>query len=278
MNMQFNQRVLLVFISLSLFAHFSVYSNDAGMTMYEKGMTFYSNGKYLEALYFFSELISEEYSSFSGDAYFWSAKSYLAAGNIEKAEQNFEFFLLNFPQNANYNEGFYYKGRILFVQKEYEKSLELFNRFIRSNPFSPFTSNAYYWIGDCLYNTGHFDEALNVFKKVVSDYPSGFKKEAAQYKISLIDYRFREEELHRLIRWSHEETMRTLEDYRNREKNYLQTIEAYQKRIIEIDSGNSEISEEALKRLSDAAEQLEDYLDNLKETESRMENDENNSE
>ena len=278
MNLQFNQKVFLVFISFFLFSHLSVYSNESGMTMYEKGKTYYSNGKYLEALYFFNELISEEYSDFSGDAYFWSAKSYLATGEIDSAEKNLEFFLLNFPRNSNYNEGFYYKGRILFIQKEYEKSLELFNRFIRSNPFSPFTSNAYYWIGDCLYNTGHFEEALDVFKKVVTDYPSGFKKEAAQYKISLIDYRFREEELLRLIRWSHEESMRTLEDYRNREKNYLQTIEAYQKRIIEIDSGNSEISEEALRRLNDAAGQLEDYLDNLKETESATENDENISE
>jgi len=274
MNLQFKQKILIIFISLSIFSQISLFSEEAGMTLFEKGKIYYSNGKYLEALYFFNELIDENLADYSGDAYFWSAKSYLAAGEIENAEKNLEYFLLNFPRNPSYSEGFYYKGRILYIQKEYEKSLELFNRFIRSNPFSPFVSNAYFWIGDCLYNTGHFDEALDVYKKVVNDYPSGYKLEAAQYKISLIEYRFREEELLRLIRWSHEESMRTIEDHRNREKNYLQTIEAYQKRIIEMEGGNSEVSEETFKRLNEAAQKLEDYLQNLKNSSSGSEDDE----
>lgn len=278
MNREINQKVYFIIISLSLLLHFNVYSDSAGKAMYDKGKSYYTNGKYLEALYFFNEIISQGDSDLSGDAYFWSAKSYLATGEVENAERNLEYFLLNFPQNDFYNEGFYYKARILFMQKEYDKSLELFNRFIRSNPFSPFTANAYYWIGDCLYSTGHFEQALEVFKKVISDYPSGYKTEAAQYKISLIDYRFREQELLRLIKWSHEESMRTFEEYRNREKNYLLTIEAYQKRIIEIDGGHSEISEDSINRLNNAADQLEAYLEKVKQQDFSVENNENISE
>lgn len=269
----YKKKYLLIFLIFTIL-FLTDLTADSGSSLFDNGKTYYSNGKYLEALYFFRELISEEYSDFIGDAYFWSAKSYLAAGDIDNAGINLEYFLLNFPRNANYNEGFYYKGRILFIQKEYEKSLELFNRFIRSNPFSPFTSNAYYWIGDCLYNTGNFDEALDVYEKVVREYPSSFKFEASQYKISLIDYRFREEELLRLIRWSHEESMRTIEDYRNREKSYLLTIDAYQKRIIEMESGETEIGVETLKRLNDAADQLENYLSTLKTDNESVSNEE----
>lgn len=253
-------------------------ADNSGNALLEKGKTYYSNGKYLEALYFFNELIDEGYSDYIGDAYFWSAKSYLAVGDVASAEVNLEYFLLSYPRNLNYNEGFYFKGRILFMQKEYEKSLQLFNRFIRSNPFSPFTSNAYYWIGDCLYNTGNFDEALSVFEKVVKDYPTSYKFEAAQYKISLIDYRFREDELLRLIRWSHEESMRTIEDYRNREKSYLQTIEAYQNKIIQMESGNTGTDEITLKRLNDAAQKLEDYLSGLQNPTTESETNEVTSE
>jgi TolA-binding protein len=243
-------------------------ADESGNALFEKGKVYYSNAKYLEALYFFNEIINEEYNDYLADAYFWSAKSYLAVNEIDNAVINLEHFLLNYPRNPNYNEGFYYKGRILFMQNEFEKSLELFNRFIRSNPFSPFVSNAYYWIGECLYHTGNFDEALKVYKKVVEEYPSSFKLEASQYKISLIDYRFREEELLRLIRWSHEESLRTIEDYRNREKNYLQTISAYQQRIIEMENGKPGMSPETVNRLNDAVLKLENYLNELKNVES----------
>lgn len=255
-----------VFLFL-FFAIFSNFANDLERNLLDKGKTYYSSGKYLEALYFFNEVIENVSSEYSGDAWFWAAKSYLASGDMINAEKTLEYFLLNYPRNNNFSEGHYYKGRVLYMQKEYDKAIELFNIFIRSSPFSPFVSNAYYWIGESLYSTGNFDEALEIFKKVVADYPASYKFEAAQYKISLIDFRYREEELLRLIRWSHEESIKTIEEYRSREENYLQTIKAYQQRIIEMESGVSDIDSEALKRLTEAAQKLEDYLSDLKDSE-----------
>lgn len=273
MFLHFKKKLIFLIVIL---IHVSVLSaDDSGSALFEKGKSYYGNAKYMEALYFFNEIINEQYSDNVADAYFWSAKSYLAAGEVDNAIIKLEYFLLNYPGNKNYNEGFYYKGRILFMQKEYDKSLELFNRFIRSNPFSPFVSNAYFWIGECLYNTGNFDEAQEVYQKIVSEYPSSFKLEAAQYKLLLIDSRSREEELLRLIRWSHEESMRTIEDYRNRENNYLLTIEAYQKRILEMERGETAFGEETLERLNNAAKELEDYLRVQKEADNGILIDEN---
>lgn len=271
MHVERSIRFLFLAILVSALSNVTLLAVDASATLFDKGKTYYSNGKYIEALYFFNELIEAESEEYKGDAWFWSAKSYLASGEIDNAEKNLEYFLLNYPRNLNYSEAYYYKGRILFIQKEYDKAIELFNSFIRSSPFSPFASNAYYWIGDCLYSTGYFDEALEMYRKVVSDYPSSYKLEAAQYKISLIDFRFREEELLRLIRWSHEESIRTIEEYRNREKNYLQTIDAYQKRIIEMESGKTGVDSASLERLVDAAEKLEEYLEELKTEASQSE-------
>ncbi|MBB6478802.1 tetratricopeptide repeat protein [Spirochaeta isovalerica] len=262
----------ILFLFFLTIVTFSIFPSEEDRILFEKGKTYYGNGKYLEALYFFNELIDSGSEQYAGDAWFWTAKSYMAAGELEDAKNSLEFFLLNYPRNNNYSEGYYYKGRLLFLEKDYDKSVDLFNRFIRSSPFSPFVSNAYYWIGECLYNTGNFDEALAMFKKVVSDYPASYKFEASNYKISLIDFRFREEELLQLIRWSHEESLKELEEYRNREKNYLQTIKAYQERIIDMESGSSGADSQTLERLSEAALKLENYLESLQAKELSGEN------
>lgn len=263
--MQYKHSMLRYLFILAIFTGSLVclQADDSASVMFDKGKTYYANGKYLEALYFFNELIKDNSTEYLGDAWFWSSKSYLASGDIENAEKNLEYFLLNFPRNSNYNEGFYYKGRILFIEKEYEKAIELFNRFIRTNPFSPFVSNSYFWIGECLYNTGHFNEARQMYEKVVTDYKSSYKFEASQYKIELIDLRSREEELLQLIRWSHEESTKTIEEYKNREKSYLQTISAYQKKLQDLESAQAENENKALNRLNAAAQKLEDYLKNL---------------
>lgn len=257
------RKKIFILYLLVLSTVYPLFSSEEDRVLFEKGQTYYSNGKYLEALYFFNELIDGGSSEYEGDSWFWAAKSYMAAGELENAKNSLEYFLLNYPRNSNYSEGYYYKGRLLYLEEEYSKSLDLFNRFIRSSPFSPFVSNAYYWIGECLYSTGNFDEALEMFKKVVNDYPASYKFEASNYKISLIDFRFREKELLQLIRWSHEESLRELEEYRNREKNYLQTIKAYQERIIDLESGSSSADSQTLERLSDAALKLKNYLEKL---------------
>ena len=57
------------------------------------------------------------------------------------------------------------------------------------------------------------------------------KVEAAQYKVSLIQLTQKEVELARLLKWSHEEFLKSTEDFQSRERTYQQAIEAYQKRL-----------------------------------------------
>jgi hypothetical protein len=55
--------------------------------------------------------------------------------------------------------------------------------------------------------------------------------EAASYRLSLLEFKKREEELLRLLKWSHEEFLRTVEEYQRREKAYDQALTAYQQRV-----------------------------------------------
>ena len=82
-----------------------------------------------------------------------------------------------------------------------------------------------------MYGLGRLDDALAVYQKIVADYPTSVKVEAAQYKVSLIQLSKKEVELSKLLKWSHEEFLKSVEEYQNREKAYVQAIEAYQKRL-----------------------------------------------
>ena len=96
---------------------------------------------------------------------------------------------------------------------------------------SAFVSSAWFWVGESLYGLGQLDDALAAYQKIVTDFPTSVKLEAAQYKVSLIQLSRREVELSKLLKWSHEDFLKSVEEYQNREKAYVQAIEAYQKRL-----------------------------------------------
>jgi len=113
-----------------------------------------------------------------------------------------------------------------------------FNKHIEN----PIVDNAgraasYYWIGETLFAMGRMDGAANAFSTVVEKYPYSIKYEAASYRLDLITQKKIEEELLTILRWSHEESLRSLEDYQGRERIYNQAISAYEKRIEAILAG-----------------------------------------
>jgi len=166
-----------------------------------------------------------------GEAYFWLTKSYLALDTLEDGERSLELFLSNYPNHLRFAEAFYEKGRLLYRQEDYENAIQVLQSFLERYPDSEFVPNAYFWTGESLYALGQLDDALLVFKKVVDAYPSSFKIEAARYRIALIEFKKRENELLKLLKWSHEESLRTIEGFQRRETTYEQAIAAYQKKL-----------------------------------------------
>jgi hypothetical protein len=70
-----------------------------------------------------------------------------------------------------------------------------------------------------------------MFSTVVSQYPTSFRVEAAKYRISTIELKYREEELLKLLKWSHEEYLKALEEFKRRETTYEEAITAFQRKI-----------------------------------------------
>ncbi len=250
---------------------FYLAAQNSGEMLLSRAKTTFGQGMYDEALRLFRNVIlNSDYSEYHGESYFWIAKSYMALGQYENASENLEFFLSEYPDSAYYEEGLYQRGRLHFLQGNYESAIQILEDFITGYPKSSYAANAHFWIGESLYALGHFDEALELFETVVSNYPRSFKIEAARYRVSLIELKEREQELLKLLRWSHEEYLRALEQFDRKEREYEQAIIAYQKKIREYEAGGSEDPQVASlqQQVTDLQRVVESYKNRIARLES----------
>lgn len=229
---------LSISLCLVLVAALATAQTTTPQSILQKGMQEYQQAKYQAALQDFRDIIlNPQFSAVHGDAYYWVSLSYIALNKLPDAEKNLEYFLLNFKDNSYVPEGYYQKGRLLYLQKEYQKSIQVLYTFVTSYKDNPYVGNAYYWIGESLYRLGHFAEAKKVFEAVISKYPTSFKVEAARYRLSLIDLKQRELELMKLLRWSNENALKAEEQFNQRQTVYEQAIIAYQRKIARLEAG-----------------------------------------
>lgn len=226
---------------LLCFSAEAISAQNSGEIAIDRAKTTFGQGLYDESLRLFRNIIlNSEFSDYHGESYFWIAKSYMALNQYENASENLEFFLSEYPENDYFQEGLYQRGRLYFLQGEYETSIRILEDFVEKYPNSFFVANSYFWIGESLYALGHFDKALELFEIVVSNYPTSFKIEAARYRISLIELKERERELLKLLKWSHEEYLRALEQFDRKEREYEQAIVVYQRKLREYETQSSE--------------------------------------
>lgn len=242
---------LTVFLCLALPflpAESSRHSNDI-----TDGIELFSDGQYDKAIQFLRTFLQNPPDDTQkAAAYLLLAKSYIAIGALDEAERNLEYYISNYPRAAERQEALYQKGRLLFMQEDFENSLQSLQSFLTTYPKSTFVPSAWFWIGESLYGLGRLDEAQSAYRKILTDFPSSVKVEAAQYKVSLIQLTQKEVELARLLRWSHEEFLKSTDEFRAREKTYQQAIEAYQKRL----AGTGATEDEHQKTLAELRQAL----------------------
>lgn len=227
----------VVLIGIGLFCIVALF----GTTSLEDGIEKYREGLYTQALLDFRDVITDpEMASYHGEGYFWMGKTYIALSMYDDAEQNIEYFLLNYKESHYYPEGMYQKGRLLFLQDDYENSIQMFYNFLNQYPKTPFTANSFFWIGESLFLLGQLDEAYRMFSLIVDRYPDNYKYEAARYRVALIDLYDREGELLTLLKISHEEYLKTLEDFQKKERTYEQALLSYQRKIADLSNTDSE--------------------------------------
>jgi TolA-binding protein len=198
----------------------------------EQGLKYFEKADFNAALSVFQGIILDaKAKARHPEAVYWSALSYVGLKDYENADRSIGMFLASYTTSRLLPDAQYQQGRIAFLRQDYERALKDFQVFIDANPTSDLYSSALFWAAECMFQLGRLEQAERVFLSVVRDYPVSVKKEAANYRLGLIDLKYREEELLKLLKWSHEESLRIIEEYQRREKTYEQAINAYQKQL-----------------------------------------------
>ncbi len=226
-----------------------------------RGVELYGEGKWHDAVLELKRaaaaLTSKDETS---EAAYWIALAEIGAGEYEAAARDLDALITADPMGKRTNEAAYQKGRAFFHLGRYDDAIVTFKTYSDLAVDDQRKSAAAFWIGECLYALGRLDDARSVFSLIVERYPTSLKYEAAYYRVALIDQKAIETELLKLLKWSHEESLRTVEEYQRRERSYEQAIVAYQKRIAEmlkdgrladLENENKELAEQlAAARLS----------------------------
>jgi len=227
----------------------------------EKARKLFKDEKYEEAIILFREIVlSSGNDKLKQEAYFWLAKAYMNSDKYKLAESNLEYYLANYKnEGLNYPEAFYQKGRLLFLQEQYQEATEQLNMFINQYPKNPLVSNAYYWIGESLYALGQFEDSIYIFNFIVNNFPNSNKKEASIYKLRLIEHKKSELVLQNLLKWSYEQYISSLNQFKIKEKSLQQAIDMYEK------SGKTISNEdkEKMSKLAEENEELKTKISNL---------------
>ncbi len=229
-----------------------------GQENIRRGIELFKESRFPAALEAFKTVLAEpSLGPFHGDAFFWTAKADAALGRYGEASRNLEHFLKNFPENPYIPEGKYEKGRLLHLQGEHEGAIIVLEEFLSRYPESEYAPNAYYWMGEALFALGDLKNAERMFSTVSLRYPGSFRAEAAGYRLALLGLRYREEELLKLLKWSHEEHLKALEDSQKNEIAYAESLKAYQRKLsaLEVRDSDGEVL-----RLTEKVRSLEEQL------------------
>jgi len=199
-----------------------------GYVRLRRGLDFYEQGRWREAVAELRRAQAEAIDpELKAEALYWIALSEISAKDYAGAVQDMDRLELTAPESRRLQEVPYHKGRALYYLGRYEEALLLLKMYADSiGGIAPAGSDgaarksaALYWIGECLYAMGQLENSRDIFTLIIERYPSSIKFEAANYRIALINQKMIESELLGLIQWSHEESLKTMEEYSQASQN-----------------------------------------------------------
>ncbi|MDR0758731.1 MAG: tetratricopeptide repeat protein [Treponema sp.] len=233
----------------------------------QNGINLYGRGLWPEAVIELRRYQAEAPDAVQrAEALYWIALSEMGAGEYEAAVKDMDELDRISRGDPRYVEIPYHRGRAYYYLGRYDEALVILKAYTDSLTFETTEDEArmpaaLYWMGECLYSLGQLDAAQNIFTAIMNEYPYSVKYEAASYRVALVSQKKIEAELLSILKWTHEESLKTVEEYQRRERSYDQAIIAYQKRIADMLKEN---------HLSDLENANADYRRRLEEAEARI--------
>jgi TolA-binding protein len=239
-------------------------SNSEFARRFQNGSALYGFSRFQEAAIEFRR--AQESATNTGDwsrSTYWVIISQLAYSDFGSALRDMDELQRTAPNSTYARDMIYHRARVYYNQGFFEDALSLFNRYNTSTSdtdqeTAARRAAAFFWMGECLYAMGQLDEAEKFYAWVIGKYPYSPKIEAAAYRVDLIKQKKIEYELLALLQWSHEESLKTSEDYQRTLRTYEHTLNVYQRRISELTStGNISIPGEIEEPLPEIIKEVE---------------------
>jgi len=242
---------------------------------YQNGIQLYKLARYQEAAIEFRR--AQEIASTANDksaALYWVILSQLAYSDFGSAVRDMEELSRIAPNSPYTRDMLYHRGRVYYNQGYFEEALYFLNRYNQSTTDADKQSAdrraaSFFWMGECLYSMGQFEEAEKFYAWVVARYADSPKVEAASYRLDLIKQKKIEFELLALLQWSHEESLRTSEDYQKTLRTYEYTLNMYQRRIAELSNTENTIQNMNKQEFMPSGDPKQ-TIDNVPTTESKV--------
>ena len=220
---------MLVFVLLALIltSHAFAQSHAAPQEeLLRRGIALYSIGRFNDAAAIL------QLAGPVPEALYWLSLSEISMEQYNKALSTLDELDRSDHEKIWSEETPYHRGRCLFYLGRHEEALIILGHYANTLDNTDARKAAvFYWMGESLFALGWLDNAADAFLLIVENYPHSVKFEAASYRLNLISQKRIEAELLALLRWSHEESIKSLEEFQQRERQYEQAIEAYRQRI-----------------------------------------------
>lgn len=243
-----------------------------------RGIELFAQGRYAESVPLFDGLFLDAGAAeLRAEGAYWSAMAQLALGDARAADRAIDLFLANFPAHPRVAELSYQRGRVAYLLEDYERAVQALNAYLAADPDGEYAGAALFWAAESLYALGRLPEADKLYRGMLERFPDHVKAEAARYRVALVQFKYREDELLTLLKWSHEESLRVVEEFQRRERAYEQALAVYQRRYGEVKTGTAQaqlsLEEElaGLKRsMDDLATQLRSKDERVRELEAQL--------
>ena len=240
---------VLVFLLFSTGISAAQENAQAYLLRYQNGIQLYNSSRWNEAAVEFrrAQEIAGNINDWS-QAIYWVILSELGFSDYGSAVRDMDELERYAPNSSFTRDMLYHRARVYFNLGYFDDALLLFRRYIDSvsyiDEYGDRVAAAFFWMGECLYTMGQYDEAEKFYKWVVDRYPESPKFDVSNYRIDLIKQKKIEAELLALLQWSHEESLRTSEDYQRKIRTYEYTLNLYQRRLSELNGGTNPMFQE----------------------------------
>ncbi len=136
-----------------------------------RGLEFYSDSQYKEALDLFNKSIAEKQDAkFTARAQYWKGETEFNSQQFAKALESYDAFLSysEASKTPEYQNIEYSKAYAYFKLKQYEPAAAAFQKFVNSSKADVSRKNdAYVRLGDCNFVLGKYWPAMEAYNKVI---------------------------------------------------------------------------------------------------------------